>query len=186
MHLFRGFTFLIVIAAFWAQFHVARAANYLDSLENRLNYAPPVDKIAILNQLASSSISVSPERSLDYARKAYELSVANSYLKGKADALNNLGTFYESRGEFDKALEYHKQCLALRIELKDPNDIAQSYNNLGIVYYGMNNFSSAYENYQKSLQLREESGNKKEIAKSLNNIGVLFLKWKKLDQALSA
>ncbi len=75
----------------------------------------------------------------------------------KSTPLNNIGLIYQEMGLYEKALEYHRQ--ALEIRLSDPNLLAQaatSYNNIGICYYHLKNYKKAEEVYRKGLALARE------------------------------
>ncbi len=71
--------------------------------------------------------------------------------------LNNIGLIYQELGLYDKALEYHRQ--ALEIRLREPSLLAQaatSYNNIGICLYHQKKYAEAEEAYRKGLQLARE------------------------------
>ncbi|MCS6974033.1 MAG: sensor histidine kinase [Cyclobacteriaceae bacterium] len=71
--------------------------------------------------------------------------------------LNNIGLIYQELGLYDKALEYHRE--ALQIRLSDPALLAQaatSYNNIGICLYHQKKYREAEEIYRKGLQLALE------------------------------
>lgn len=71
--------------------------------------------------------------------------------------LNNIGLIYQELGLYDKALEYHRE--ALQIRLSDPALLAQaatSYNNIGICLYHQKKYKDAEETYRKGLQLALE------------------------------
>ena len=63
----------------------------IDSLESMLQTAKGQEKIIILNDLSSSWIESSPEKSINYAQQALQLSEEINNRFGKAVALNNLG-----------------------------------------------------------------------------------------------
>lgn len=71
--------------------------------------------------------------------------------------LNNIGLIYQELGLYEKALEYHRQ--ALEIRLRDQTLLAQaatSYNNIGICYYHLKNYKEAEAVYRNGLALARE------------------------------
>ena len=62
----------------------------------------------------------------------------------KADFLNIKGNFVLNKNEFDTALDYYMQSLALYKELGKKNmKIARAFNNLGIIYTHKSNLDLA-------------------------------------------
>ena len=70
-----------------------------------------------------------------------------------------------------RALEYHAQSLALKLELGDTSSEAFSHHNIGLVYQSMGDERRALEAFRRSLEIREALGDERGIAASLNNIG---------------
>ena len=53
---------------------------------------------------------------------------------GEATSYRNLGTVFQSVGEYNKAKEYLEKALAIRIQIGDLNGEARSYGDLGTVF----------------------------------------------------
>jgi serine phosphatase RsbU (regulator of sigma subunit) len=106
---------------------------------------------------------------LNYFDKALECYINASDMfsqiddkEGLANCYNNIGNAYASKGEltndvmfYDRAIEYHLKCMALRREV-DSTQISNSYNNIGIAYMNkedfkqaLNYFNAAYKGYSK-------------------------------------
>jgi len=53
-----------------------------------------------------------------------------------AVSYNNIGSAYEIKGDYQKAIEFYQKALKLKIkELgEDHADVATTFNNLGLVY----------------------------------------------------
>ncbi|WP_353737611.1 MULTISPECIES: tetratricopeptide repeat protein, partial [unclassified Microcystis] len=64
-----------------------------------------------------------------------------------------LGNVYYSLGEYQKAIEFHQQSLAITREIGDRGGEAASYNNLGTVYRSLGEYQKAIEFYQQSLAI---------------------------------
>ena len=72
-----------------------------------------------------------------------------------AASYNNLGAAYDSKGNYERAIEYYEKSLAIRLKKLGSNhpDIAISYNSLGSAYYSKGNYDRAIEYYEKSLMI---------------------------------
>ena len=96
----------------------------------------------------------------------------------KADVLNNLGTSYYSLGNYNKAIEYYKKALEIRINTLDENhpDVASSYNNLGAAYNGLGDYNKAIYFFEKALEIKINTlgENHPNVASSYNNLGAAY------------
>jgi len=79
----------------------------------------------------------------------------------KGEMLRHAGIICWYKGDLDRALEYHRQSLAIREELDDRQGIAGSLNNLGLVCWSKGNLDMALEYYQRSLTVNEELANRR-------------------------
>ena len=93
-------------------------------------------------------------------------------------AYNNLGLAYDSKGDYDKAIEYYQK--ALKINLKKPGpehpDVARNYNNMGEAYREKGDYDKAIEYYQKSLKinLKKLEPEHPDVAFNYNNLGLAY------------
>jgi tetratricopeptide (TPR) repeat protein len=83
---------------------------------------------------------------------------------GDADAHNNLGIAYVSKGMFDEGIEHYQAALRLK------PDYAEAYNNLGVAYVskGMSDQALKYLEYATRL--------KPDYFEAHYNLAVLYLK----------
>jgi tetratricopeptide (TPR) repeat protein len=91
-----------------------------------------------------------------------------------AASLTSLGNVYYSLGEYQKAIEFHQQSLAIKREIGDRGGEGNSYNNLGNVYYSLGEYQKAIEFYQQSLAITREIGDRGGEGKSYNNLGNVY------------
>ncbi|MCT7950429.1 tetratricopeptide repeat protein [Ancylothrix sp. C2] len=113
----------------------------------------------------------------DVLIEVYELIVQNWQPKDEdeerlfAAYLNNLGSAYNSLGQYQKAIEYHEKSLKIREKIGNQPDIARSLNNLGNTYNYLEKHEKAIEYCEKSLNIWNQLNNHQEIADTLNNLG---------------
>ncbi|MBD2602187.1 tetratricopeptide repeat protein [Microcystis viridis] len=89
-------------------------------------------------------------------------------------SLTSLGNVYYSLGEYQKAIEFHQQSLAITREIGDRKGEAYSYMGLGNVYYSLGEYQKAIEFHQQSLAITREIGDRGGEAKSYGNLGNVY------------
>ena len=73
-------------------------------------------------------------------------------------SLTSLGNVYYSLGEYQKAIEFHQQSLAITREIGDRGGEASSWFNLGLTYYKLDRISEAKEAYLQARELYQALG----------------------------
>ncbi|MBI3501304.1 MAG: tetratricopeptide repeat protein [Bacteroidetes bacterium] len=139
-------------------------------------------KANILNALSYEEVY--PDKSIEYAQRALELSEKSEYKKGISFAYSNLGNAFIELGALDKAEEYHSRALKIREQLQEKSLIAASVFNLARIQYMQGNHSKALELNFRALALREEVGDKKAIAATYNNIGGVYFSRGEYDKTI--
>ncbi len=156
---------------------MAQNQKYIDSLLVKLNTTEnDTSKVNLLNKIASDFYYVNPENIFEYADQALELSKDISYEKGIAEAYNNLGIYYRSKGIYDLAIDYFFNSIEIMEEINDKSGIARCYNLFGIIYYYLHNYNLSLDYYNKALKINIEQNDKKWIAGNYNNIGMIYEK----------
>lgn len=149
--------------------------DYIDSLVHRLDYElTDTARINLLNKIAADLLYIDAEKIDDFANQALELSERKNYSFGKANAYNNLGIYYRTKGIYDMAIDYFFNSLDIMEELNDINGIARSYNLIGIIYYFLENYELSLEYYNKALEINIQQQDKKWIAGNSNNVGMIY------------
>ena len=77
----------------------------------------------------------------------------------QATALDNLGEAYSALHQYQKAIGYHEQVLAIRREVKDRSGEGLTLNNLGGEYRRMGQFDKAAAYYEAALTIHREVKN---------------------------
>ena len=90
----------------------------------------------------------------------------------KSAAYNNRGLAYDSKGDYDRALEDFSKAIEL-----EP-DYADSYNNCGVIYSRKGDYDRALEDFSKAIELEPDYAN------AYNNRGATYEKNGDYDRAL--
>lgn len=91
-----------------------------------------------------------------------------------SDALNNIGIVYYLRADYDRAMDYYKQALALREAAGHKSKIASSLFNVATIHRYRGDYAQALDMFLKNLHANEEAGNKPLTAQALLNIGTVY------------
>ena len=155
----------------------AQNQKHIDSLIVKLATTEnDTSKVNLLNKIATDVFFVNYEMILEYAGKALELSKDIRYKKGIAEAYNNIGIYYRSKGVYDLAIDYFFNSLEIMEEINDKSGIARCYNLFGIIYYYLHNYNFSLDYYNKALEINLEQNDKKWIAGNYNNVGMIYEK----------
>jgi tetratricopeptide (TPR) repeat protein len=87
------------------------------------------------------------------------------------DVCNNLGSTYQSLGQYEQAIDFCQQSLLIACEVGDRKGEANSLNNLGNAYWSLGQCSQAIDFCQQSLAIKREIGDRNGEANSLGNLG---------------
>ncbi len=142
----------------------ARASIYIALTEEWA-----VSKIDTVIPLCKKALQII-EIDFDKADKAEK----KSFLKTKAQALNNIGYINLEKGSVTEALDWFQKSLKIQEEIGDKMGMAASLSNIGFIYNNQGNISKALDWFQKSLKIQEEIGDKHGIAALLLNIGFIY------------
>jgi tetratricopeptide (TPR) repeat protein len=75
---------------------------------------------------------------------------------GEGQALNNLGAAYRSLNQYEKAIGYDEQALAVASAIKDRVVEGRALNDLGAVYHSLNQYQKAIGYYEQALAISRE------------------------------
>ncbi|MEO5947436.1 MAG: ATP-binding protein [Chitinophagaceae bacterium] len=139
MKKFIHFIFLLSIAV-----NSAGQDRVRDSLSNLLNnLAADTSRVNLLLNLSNHTYFKSPTISLEYSKKALELSRKLKYKNGIAASLNLTGEASRLTGNFPEALRMQLEALELYQEMKEPDGDAASLGFIGVIYMDLSEYRQA-------------------------------------------
>ncbi|TDU39377.1 tetratricopeptide repeat protein [Gelidibacter sediminis] len=157
----------------------------LDSLLILLPTSERAQKIPLLNRIAEIYWSIDPDKTIQYASEALQLSKQYGTKEQEGLALINLCQGYLFNDIFDKALQYGLQSLEIRKALGNDYDLAFTLRTLGWLYYDIGYLDKALEYHTETLKIHEKIGDKPRIAYSYNSIGLIYERQDNCTLALS-
>ncbi|WP_333803344.1 tetratricopeptide repeat protein, partial [Sulfurospirillum sp.] len=156
-------------------------ATYIDPDDSALianllhNYIPVIESFVNLYEKKQDRYIAGLLDSLTYlyyslAKYAKALTIQNESKKRKenmkepndeaylAKSYAILGVIYDSKGNYDKALEWYEKALKIREKVLGSNhpDSATTYNNIAGVYHSKGIYDKALKWYEKALEIREK------------------------------
>jgi serine phosphatase RsbU (regulator of sigma subunit) len=122
------------------------------------------------------------DRALEFTYQAADLFEKAKDNYGLAYCYNNIGNFYNYKGEFTKddrfqerSVEYHLKSIALRDTLKDSIPLMSSYNNIGNSYMELRQYEKALNYFNKAYAMFSVRGTKENMEMINGNLGRCYV-----------
>jgi tetratricopeptide (TPR) repeat protein len=122
----------------------------LPQINDSLRYVDALNRLAML--LYEKNI----DSTFYYTTQAREIADRLQYDKGRADALNNLGIFFDIKGNLQLALRYYDEAYAGYTRLRDSANRVQTLMNIAMVYKEIGKDQRAIQRFNAALDLGEK------------------------------
>ena len=184
------FILVIVSSTMYSQTNIwdenpSDSQKELDSLLTIIPYSIGKDRIPLLNRVAEIYWSINPNKTIEYANEALELSQKFNDKSQEGLALINLCQGYLFNDFYEKALQLGLQSLEIRKNIDNDYDLAFTLRTLGWLYFDIGYFDKALEYHTETLKLHQKIGDKQRIAYSYNSIGLIYEQKANYNLALS-
>jgi signal transduction histidine kinase len=156
--------------------------SLLKTLDLERNSKESVNKIL---SLSKEHLNANPNKSLYFARKAFELAKRMNMKTSETDALYQISVAYKDKGQLDSAFLYNIRSQLLCESLSDENRMADIHLMQGTILFRYKSPDTARISFLKSLNLYNKLGDSVGIANSLNGIGAAFMRLSNYDSAIS-
>lgn len=94
--------------------------------------------------------------------------------RGEALALKRIGDVYRPLGQYENALSYYRQALALSEKIRDRRGAGETLNDLCYVYVILGDNPKAVQLCARALKLSRATGSRRGEAQALNNFGEIY------------
>ena len=98
-------------------------------------------------------------------------------------ANSDIGSVYDAKGEYDKAIEFYGRALKIFVETGNKQRLGEVNEGLGSIYHNRGKYNKAIGFYQKAIKIFEEIGYKRGIGMANHYIGKIFLEITQYDKA---
>lgn len=127
----------------------------LPQIRDSLQYVDALNRMAILLYEKNA------DSTFYYTKIAREIAERHHYERGRADAMNNLGVFFDIKGNFQLALKYYNEGYTVYKKLSDSVNSVQALMNIAMVYQEMGKDDKAIQRYNQAFRqaalLRKDS-----------------------------
>ncbi len=104
--------------------------------------------------------------------------------RSRAASIHHLGRIYESRSEYQKALEMFLQAIEIHKSIDNKKGLANTLNSLAFVYKGMDQYEKALQMLAEAKALYETIGNESRVASVTFNMGLMIMEMDKHAEAI--
>jgi len=125
----------------------------------------------------------SPEKSYDFANKAYDWSLKYKDLYVEATALDLIAAYESKKGMTDKALQHLHMSVRIKETLRDKQGVSSTFIELGKLKLTANQKDSAYYFLRKAYALSNGVGAKEDIKRSSILLSRIFALDNRYDSA---
>jgi len=170
----------------------------VDSLKQVMEQARQDTTQARLNiEIGTIFLNQNPDTAFHYFKHALNLSEKalegseNSQTKSdlifrklKAVALLKIGIVYYYHGDYNKAIDYYNQSLAISEKLGELKGIYYSANNIGLIYTNQGDYEKALEYLNRALKSAESLKDSVGVSNCYANIGGIYSQMSIYDKAI--
>lgn len=181
--LVRNYFFCLLMVLTTGSFCSGQSAM-IDSLKSRLPYTNGEERIRTLILLSYHHLRISVEESFEYSELALDYSIETHNERGVARAYLMIGSAYNEKGAYSRAIRNQQEALKIFEKLQDTSAIGITFNNLGLNYHNLGKYDEAIKQYQNSYSIAKNSENDPDLFLSLINLGIVYDEWGKYDLAL--
>ncbi len=177
---------LFLFSIFFCLVNTHSQYSIVDSLENELTLHTQEDtvRINLLSRLIFKVHNFDVDKAEILIEELDSLSERLDCKKGKANVIYYRGHVEIVKSNYEKAIRYFNESLALYKGINDKERISYSLNAIGIAYYYQGDYTKAIEFYNKSAKIDEELNDLSGVAASFNNIGNIYADQGKYKEAL--
>ncbi|HOZ84977.1 MAG TPA: tetratricopeptide repeat protein [Niabella sp.] len=156
------------------------------NLKAQSGYLSDTSYLKSINNLAFYYADVLPDSAIlllkdhaGYCKKA-------GFKEGEVAVNSNLGNAYQTKGDFEKALNYYELAYQLALKNSFKKAVPGILVNIGLVLTNQGNYPDALNKYYEALAVAEEKNDKLLIGTILNNIAIVHFYQGKMHEADSA
>jgi tetratricopeptide (TPR) repeat protein len=135
---------------------------------------PDTHRLNAGHALAWQMIYSAPDSTAALSKEALQFATEHGWTKWQAKALNTLGSTFQLRGDYTRAVEYYQRSLAIFKETDNASGQASLYVNLGLIHRRQGDLSGALDYYLKSLALVDSLRDSSGLADAYNNLGTVY------------
>src|SRR5690349_17449698 len=127
-------------------------------METILNYKLTPESIDLLNRQTDAARKSNAVSAMELAKEAIDAAMSINYKAGLAKAYLNAGICNRLTSNFEAALNYYDDSLAIYRQLCDKKGMTRVLNSIANVHLSLSNFPKAIEYFDECLYILESIG----------------------------
>jgi signal transduction histidine kinase len=155
----------------------------LDRIQQKPNYLQDTAYANTLNQIAFIYADSYPDSAFAMLAGHAERCKASDYREGEVETYKILGNAYQTKGNYEKALEQYEQSYQLAEKINFKKSFPGILNNIGLVHLNQGNYPSALSKFYETLKAAEAVNDQFVIGSALNNIAIIHFYQGKMNEA---
>ncbi|WP_162842696.1 tetratricopeptide repeat-containing sensor histidine kinase [Mucilaginibacter pineti] len=144
------------------------------SIQQKANYRSDTAAITTLNELSEGYRYNNTNRSLYFAKQAFELAAFQKNQLAQATSILNISTAYYVMGSYSLSLDAASRLMQISNTINYKPGEAGSYQIIGLIFLAQNNYTEAIKQFGKALDRFTELNDQRKIVKILFNLGVCY------------
>lgn len=166
---------LFLFAFFFATTFCSAQSSELESLQASLkNPKNNTHYVDALNRMVMLLFEKNVDSAFYFTVKARKIADSLHYEKGQADALNNLGVFFDVKGNQQFALRYYSEAYVAYTKLNDTANRVQTIMNVAMVYKQLGKDKEAIRRYKEAFDLGKKLGKDSIMSLAMYNYVLQF------------
>lgn len=158
-------------------------------LESQPQIDPAVKAVRDMNRLygegQEAMLAADYQAAIRKWKEGLTIAQSGGNQRAAAAFLGNLGTVYDTLGQYGEALDNYLAALSIDRKLNDLWGLGADLSNVGVIQLHLGQYGEARKNLEEALTLHRDLGNRRGQAANLSNIGLIHQNLGRYEKALS-
>jgi len=163
--------------------NIRQLKEEIQTMQQKEGYLEDTAYINTVNQIAFLYADRYPDSALQILSGIPERSNVMAFRRGETDSYNVLGNAWQTKGNFDKALDFYNKAYTLAEKINYEKALPGLLGNIALVYFNQGNYAVALQKFYASLKAAEAVNDQLVIRSSFNNIGTIHFYQGKMKEA---
>ncbi|MBL7913185.1 MAG: tetratricopeptide repeat protein [Bacteroidia bacterium] len=141
-------------------------------------------KFFIYYDMAWDYLYSNPDSAYLFSKKAFTFAKKSGSPRIQTKILNLMGSYFQVKGDFVKAIDYYQKSLNLGEQQKIDEAVLVALGNIGAIYITMGQNKRALEYQLRSLSIAQKLNNENKLASIYNNLSLLYNNFQDFNKAL--
>ncbi|MBA2612517.1 MAG: tetratricopeptide repeat protein [Bacteroidetes bacterium] len=141
-------------------------------------------KFFVYYDMAWEYLYSNPDSAYMFSKKAFTFAKRSGSPRIQTKILNLMGSYFQVKGDFVKAIDYYQKSLNLGEQQKIDEAVLVALGNIGAIYITLGQNKKALEYQLRSLSIAQKLNNENKLASIYNNLSLLYNNFQDYSTAL--